>query len=64
MASFRLTPEALKSLESIGRYTESKWGRKMRNNYLRNLDTRFRDLAKNPEKGRLRYEISKNFTEL
>jgi len=57
MARFRLTPAALSSLESIGRYTESTWGVKQRNSYLRALDKCFHDLAKTPATGRPRDEL-------
>ena len=40
MAVFRLTKLALADLRSIGRYTQTTWGREQRNRYLAKLDAR------------------------
>ena len=58
MPGFRLTRQALLSLQAIGRYTENNWGKAQRDIYLKNLDMRFYDLARFPEKGKQRNEIS------
>lgn len=52
MPSFRLTAKARDDLKSIGRYTQQRWGRKQRNNYLAQLDESFHVLARDPHKGR------------
>ena len=59
MPHFRLTPLALASFKSIGRYTGQIWGKAQRDKYLRALDRRFHDLAKSPGKGRARDELWK-----
>jgi toxin ParE1/3/4 len=59
MPRFRLTPPALASLKSIGRYTGRMWGKTQRDKYLRALDRRFHELAKSPGKGRSRDELWK-----
>jgi toxin ParE1/3/4 len=53
MGSFRLTVLALKDLRSIGRYTQTTWGREQRNRYLTKLDESFHLLAANPQRGRV-----------
>ncbi|CDH46226.1 type II toxin-antitoxin system RelE/ParE family toxin [Candidatus Contendibacter odensensis] len=45
MAGFHLTQAAKADLKAIGRYTEKKWGRLLRNTYLTMLDQCFYDLA-------------------
>jgi toxin ParE1/3/4 len=57
MVRFRLTPAALASLASIGRYTEATWGRRQRNAYLRAIDASLHKLAKAPALGRARAEL-------
>ncbi len=52
MPRFVLTNAAKADLESIGRYTQDKWGREQRNRYLALLDASFHDLAGNPLLGR------------
>lgn len=59
MPSFHLTPAALLSLKSIASYTETTWGTKQRNLYLKKLDKAFHTLASSPKKGRTRNEITK-----
>lgn len=51
MARLRLRREALQDLRSIGRYTLDRWGPEQRNNYLRQLDARFRQLSEHPHLG-------------
>jgi toxin ParE1/3/4 len=52
MGSFRLTQLALTDLRSIGRYTQTTWGREQRDRYLAKLDQSFYLLAKEPQHGR------------
>jgi toxin ParE1/3/4 len=52
MGSFRLTQLALTDLRSIGRYTQTTWGREQRDRYLAKLDHAFHLLAKEPQRGR------------
>lgn len=58
MSSFKLTPAAFASLKSISRYTKEQWGDRQRNIYMRALDARFYDLARYPDKGKSREELS------
>lgn len=52
MGIFRLTDLAKSDLRSIGRYTQTTWGREQRNVYLTRLDECFHLLAQEPERGR------------
>ena len=51
MTTFRLTQLALADLRSIGRYTQTTWGREQRNRYLAKLDECFHLLAEKPLRG-------------
>lgn len=51
MLPFRLTNKAKEDLIGIARYTERTWGRDQRMLYLRQLDSAFHSLAKNPALG-------------
>jgi toxin ParE1/3/4 len=57
MPAFSLTKRALEDLREIGRYTQVRWGRDQRRNYLSQLDRQFHALAKNPSQGRTCDEI-------
>ena len=57
MAKFKLTPAANADLKDIARYTERKWGKEKRNQYLIALDSRFLWLGNNPQLGKRRDEI-------
>lgn len=48
----RVTPRAQQDLLNIGRYTERTWGKAQRNRYLKNIEARFKWLAKNPQFGK------------
>ncbi|MCB1649189.1 MAG: type II toxin-antitoxin system RelE/ParE family toxin [Pseudomonadales bacterium] len=52
MTLFRLSKKAKDDLLNIARYTERRWGRKQRRDYLLQLDNAFHAVAKNPELGR------------
>jgi toxin ParE1/3/4 len=52
-----ITPKARADLKDISRYTDKKWGRQQRFNYIKQLKDRFSYLAKKPQMGRKRDEI-------
>lgn len=52
MPSFTLTNMAKADLKKIGRYTQERWGRDQRNQYLTMLDACFHQLAANPHLGK------------
>lgn len=41
MPTFTLVSKALEALKGIGRFTQSRWGRQQRLNYLAMLDNSF-----------------------
>lgn len=51
MANFHLTELAKQDLRSIGRYTQTKWGREQRNIYLTQIDASFHLLVMQPQLG-------------
>lgn len=57
MPTFSLTKRALDDLREIGRYTQERWGRDQRRNYLSQLDRYFHALAENPSQGKRCDEI-------
>ena len=61
MPRFKITPRARDDLKNIGRYTERQWGKAQRNTYLQNFEKRFRWLAKNPQLGKHRSDISEDY---
>lgn len=61
MYSFRITPRARDDIKSIARYTERHWGKTQRNIYLRDLESRFVWLAKNPLLGKKRSDITEGY---
>ena len=61
MLSFRLTKKASEDLIGIARYTETAWGRKQRNYYLKQLDAAFHALAENPDIGHSCNEIRQGY---
>jgi toxin ParE1/3/4 len=52
MSIFRLTELAKQDLLSIGRYTQTSWGREQRNRYLAKIDAAFHLLAIETQRGR------------
>ena len=52
MRIFRLTNATVQDLRNIAKYTEEQWGREQRNFYLKQLDSRFQKIAKNPLAGK------------
>jgi toxin ParE1/3/4 len=57
MGSFRLTKLALADFRSIGRYTQTTWGRVQRDTYLGKIDQAFHMLAQDPQRGRACVDI-------
>lgn len=57
MKKFSITPKARADLKDISRYTDKKWRRQQRCNYIKQLKAKFSDLANKPEMGRKRHEI-------
>jgi toxin ParE1/3/4 len=49
--TFKVTKRAYSDLQEIGRYTEEEWGRSQRNNYLKQIDSCFKQLSRNPKLG-------------
>lgn len=61
MGNYRLTPRALEDLKSIGRYTLRQWGVRQRNQYLQDLDQRFKWLVEQPQLGKHRSDIERGY---
>ena len=51
MSTFKVTRKTVTDLIAIGQFTQKEWGRAQRNIYLKQLDSCFKQLAKNPELG-------------
>ncbi|MET4696648.1 type II toxin-antitoxin system RelE/ParE family toxin [Endozoicomonas lisbonensis] len=49
MKTFVLTQKAKSDLKEIAKFTESRWGKKQRNFYLKQFDDAFHLLARQPE---------------
>lgn len=64
MPSFTLTNMAMADLKEIGRYTQNRWGREQRDQYLEMLDVSFQQLAANPLKGKDCSEIRIGYRKL
>lgn len=58
MTRYRVSRRAAADLRDIGRFTQERWGRSARIDYLRRIALAFDQLAANPSMGRLRPEIS------
>ena len=61
MRHFDLTRSAQADLGSIARFTQSRWGVRQRNAYLKEVDQVFRSLAKNPLMGRACDDIREGY---
>jgi len=59
--NYRLTPRALEDIKAIGRYTLRQWGVRQRNQYLQDLDLRFKWLAEQPQLGKHRPDIEQGY---
>jgi toxin ParE1/3/4 len=55
---YRVSRQAAADLRDIGRFTQARWGRSARIEYLRRIAIAFDQLAANPSMGRPRPEIS------
>ena len=64
MPSFTLTNMAKADLKEIGQYTQTRWGREQRGQYLNLLDASFQQLAANPLKGKDCSEIRIGYRKL
>lgn len=64
MRDFELTRSAQADLRAIARFTQSRWGVRQRNAYLKEVDQVFRALAKNPLMGRNCDEIREGYRKL
>ena len=51
MRTFTLTNKAKADLKSIAVYTQRKWGKEQRKNYVRQFDDAFHMLSETPELG-------------
>ncbi|MDR4517041.1 MAG: type II toxin-antitoxin system RelE/ParE family toxin [Nitrosomonas sp.] len=49
---FKVSKEVREDIRKIGRYTQRKWSKDQRRNYLNDLDKKFGLLAENPLLGR------------
>ena len=61
MATFTLTDKAKSDLKDIARFTQKRWGREQRNQYLKDLDACFFRLAGNPSLGRECSEVRTSY---
>jgi toxin ParE1/3/4 len=57
VSRFRLTPRALKDLDSIADHTMAAWGERQTKKYISELEQKFQWLADQPYGGRVRDEI-------
>ena len=64
MRRFDLTRSAKADLKSIAKFTQSQWGVRQRNTYLKEMDQVFRSLAENPLMGRPCDEIREGYRKL
>lgn len=64
MRRFDLTRSAKADLKSIARFTQSQWGLRQRNTYLKEMDQVFRSLAENPLMGRPCDDIREGYRKL
>ena len=64
MSTFIISPLALVDLGDIAFYTEARWGRRQRDNYIHDLNDCFGTLAESPGLGRSRDEIRQGLRSL
>jgi len=64
MPPYRVTRKAQSDLIGIGQFTIKKWGKVQRNYYLKQLDSCFSRLVKNPELGASCDAIVKGYRKL
>lgn len=58
MNRYRVTRRAASDLDGIGRFTQARWGRRARADYLGRIEQALSQLAANPSMGRPRPELS------
>ncbi|MDX3774398.1 type II toxin-antitoxin system RelE/ParE family toxin [Chromatiaceae bacterium AAb-1] len=58
---YQLTPRAYADLISIGHYTQQKWGKTQRDDYINALVNRFDWLAQQPGIGKSRSEVAPGY---
>jgi toxin ParE1/3/4 len=61
MQTFTLASKALEDLKGIGRFTQFRWGRQQRLNYLAMLDNSFQQLAADPLIGQDASDIRRGY---
>jgi len=61
---YKLTTAAKNDLKEIWQYTVEKWGEKQAENYIYQLEKKFKELIKTPKLGRSRLEIRKGYRSL
>ncbi len=59
--NYRLSPSAEKDLFDIWEYTFATWGGAQAEKYLQILDSRFINLAEEPQRGKLREDILSDY---
>ena len=64
MPSFTITNMAKADLKEIGHYTQERWGRDQRDQYLTMLDACFHQLASNPLQGKDCSDIRNGYRKL
>ncbi|MBA4372280.1 MAG: plasmid stabilization protein ParE [Thermodesulfovibrio sp.] len=64
MPLFTITNKAKGDLKEIGRYTQERWGREQRDQYLTMIDVCFHQLAVNPHTGKECSEIRAGYRKL
>jgi toxin ParE1/3/4 len=57
LTNYRISVRAKSDLFEIGRFTQQRWGRKSRVEYLARVEDAFSRLAANPSLGRSREEL-------
>jgi toxin ParE1/3/4 len=58
LTRYRVTRQAAADLRDIGRFTQERWGRSARIDYLQRIEKAFGLVAANPSLGRPRPELS------
>ena len=61
MSKYILSPNAQKSLLNIKAYSSKQFGERQTKIYLQSIQSKFGDLADNPEIGRIRDEIKTGY---
>ena len=59
--NFYLTNKAVSDIKNIAKYTEKQWGKRQRNQYLKQLDDSFYAIARDPNIGRNADDIADGY---